>query len=157
MKHSSYRIAFLILALSIPLTAQTLPKKARSLSAANTPTATPSPTPASTAAARALPFHGMITEIDQTGKSFTIAGKQKSRMFRISERTVITKSGKTATLGDITENHEVSGSYWKNADGTLEAKTVKLDPVEKAKTSTSSATPTPKTSATPEVAAPPNG
>jgi hypothetical protein len=28
----------------------------------------------------------------------------------------------TASMKDITENEEASGSYWKNADGTLEAK-----------------------------------
>src|SRR5439155_17901947 len=41
-------------------------------------------------------------------------------------------------MKDITENEETCGSYWKNADGTLEAKMVRLGPVGKAKTSTTS-------------------
>jgi hypothetical protein len=48
-------------------------------------------------------------------------------------------------MKDIAENEEVSGSYWKNADGSLEAKTVKIGPMsekkseegKKAKTSSS--------------------
>jgi hypothetical protein len=154
MKHRSYPIAFLTLAFCLPLPAQTLPKKARSISASNTPTATPSPVASPAAMTRSFPFHGMVSAIDRNGKGFTIAGKQKARVFKITERTVITRSGKPAALGDLAENEEVSGSYWKNADGTLEAKTVKLGPMEKAKTPTPS--PSPKASASPETAASPN-
>jgi len=52
--------------------------------------------------------------------------KKESRVFKVTDKTSISKSGKTATMKDITENEEASGSYWKNPDGTLEAKTVKL-------------------------------
>ena len=53
-------------------------------------------------------------------------------------------------MKDITENEEVSGSYWKNADGTLEAKTVTLGPAGKAKTSTASPAASPKASPSPK-------
>lgn len=96
----------------------------------------------------------MVSAIDQNGKEFTIAGKQKARVFKITDRTVITRSGKPATVGDLAENEEVSGSYWKNPDGTLEARTVKLGPMEKAKTSAPS--PSPKPSASPEASASPS-
>jgi len=152
MKPRFFPIAFLVLALYIPLVAQTLPKKGRSLSAPTTPTATPSPTGSPVSMAHPFPFHGMVAAVDQNGKGFTIAGKQKARVFKLTERTVITRSGKPATAGDIAENLEVSGSYWKNADGTLEAKTVKLGPVEQAKTPT----PSPKPSASPEASASPS-
>ena len=147
MKPLPFPIALLVLALCIPLVAQTLPKKGRSLSAPTTPTATPSSTGSPISTAHPFPFHGMVAAVDQNGKGFTIAGKQKARVFKITERTVITRSGKPATSGDIAENEEVSGSYWKNSDGTLEAKTVKLGPMEKAKTPTPS--PSPKPSASP--------
>ena len=62
-------------------------------------------------------------------KTFTITGKKESRVFKVTDKTSISKSGKAATMKDITENEEASGSYWKNADGTLEAKTVKLGPM----------------------------
>lgn len=58
-------------------------------------------------------------------------------MFKIVEGTVITKAGAPATMTDIVANEEVRGSYTKAADGSLEAKTVKLGPAtdaEKAET-----------------------
>jgi hypothetical protein len=78
--------------------------------------------------ARAIPFHGMISAVDQRAKTFTIAGKEKSRVFKITDKTVITKAGKPATMRDVVANEEARGSYWKVTDGTLEAKTVKLGP-----------------------------
>jgi hypothetical protein len=36
-------------------------------------------------------------------------------------------------MKDIAENEEVSGSYWKNADGSLEARTVTIGPVKEKK------------------------
>ena len=97
----------------------------------------------------------MVAGVDHNGKGFTIAGKQKTRVFKITDHTVITRLGKPATAADIAENEEVSGAYWKNADGTLEARTVKLGPMEKAKTPAPS--PSPKPSASPEASASPNG
>jgi hypothetical protein len=101
----------------------------------------PSPSPKTSAAtkettapaektARAIPFHGTISAVDQTAKTFTIAGKEKSRVFKVTDKTVVTKNGAAATMTDIAANENVSGSYWKAADGSLEAKTVKLGPKE---------------------------
>ena len=92
----------------------------------------------------------MISAVDQSAKTFTIAGKKQSRVFKITDKTSITKGGNTASMKDITENEEVSGSYWKNADGTLEAKTVTLGPAGKAKTSTASPAGSPKASPSPK-------
>ena len=78
---------------------------------------------------RVIPFHGMISAADSRAKTFTIAGKDKSRVFKISDQSVLTKTGAPATMKDIAENEEVRGSYWKEADGTLMAKTVKLGPL----------------------------
>ena len=78
--------------------------------------------------ARAIPFHGMISAVDNRAKTFTIAGKEHSRTFRITEKTTMTKAGAPATIKDVVANEEVRGSYWKVMDGTLEAKTVKLGP-----------------------------
>jgi hypothetical protein len=100
---------------------------------AASPSPSPSPAKETTAAektttARAVPFHGTISAVDQTAKTFTIAGKEKSRVFKVTDKTVVTKSGAAATMTDIVANEAVSGSYWKAADGSLEAKTVKLGP-----------------------------
>jgi Cu/Ag efflux protein CusF len=102
--------------------------------------ASASATAAETKAPRPIPFHGVISAVDQAAKTFTIAGKTKSRVFKVGDKAEITKGGSPATMSDIAENSEVSGSYWKNADGSLEAKTVKIGPAAKAKASTSPAT-----------------
>lgn len=101
---------------------------------AASPSPSPSPAKETTApaekTARAIPFHGTISAVDQTAKTFTIAGKEKSRVFKVTDKTVVTKNGAAATMTDIVANENVSGSYWKAADGSLEAKTVKLGPKE---------------------------
>lgn len=94
--------------------------------------ASPSPSASDSAAKtkmpRPIPFHGMVSAVDQSGKTFTITGKTSSRVFKITDKTEVTKGGASASMSDIVENSEVSGSYWKQADGTLEAKTVKIGP-----------------------------
>ena len=71
--------------------------------------------------------------MDKNRKTFTIAGKEKSRVFKVTEKTTVMKGGNTATIEEIVQNEEVSGSYWKNADGSLEAKAVKIGPVKEKK------------------------
>jgi hypothetical protein len=78
--------------------------------------------------ARAIPFHGSISAVDHRAKTFTIAGKEHSRVFKITDKTALTKAGAPATIKDVVANEEARGSYWKVTDGTLEAKTVKLGP-----------------------------
>jgi hypothetical protein len=78
--------------------------------------------------ARAIPFHGKISGVDQKAKTFTIASKEHPRLFKITDKTTMTKAGKPATMKDVVANEDVRGSYWKVMDGTLEAKTVKLGP-----------------------------
>ena len=110
--------------------------------AQGTATSSPSPaakaSPSSTAASsesspaaaakppRPIPFRGTATAIDQSAKTFTIAGKSSSRVFKVTDRTVITKQGESATFADLPDNEPVTGSYWKHEDGTLEAKSLKI-------------------------------
>jgi hypothetical protein len=99
------------------------------LNAQLTPTTTASPTVSPAAkAARPIPFRGKVSAVDQNAKTFTIAGKQASRVFKVTENTTITKEGNPATMTDIVENEQARGSYLKHDDGTLEAKTVKIGP-----------------------------
>ena len=107
-------------------------KTATSPAATKTTTA-PAATPAGKTTtdpnkARAIPFKGMIAAVDQKAKTFTIAGKEKSRVFKITAKTVLWKTGVAATMKDVAANEEVRGSYWKMSDGSMEAKTVKLGP-----------------------------
>ena len=94
---------------------------------------------------RPIPFHGMVSGVDQTNKTFTISGKEATRVFKVTDKTNILKGAAKGTMKDIVDNEEVSGAYWQNPDGTLEAKIVKLGPTEK-----KTVTPAPKMSATPK-------
>ncbi len=115
------------LAFCVPVSGWAKEKK----SASPTPAASASPAASMAAspaakAPRAVPFHGKISAVDKTAKTFSIAGKEKTRVFKIMEATVITKDGNPATMADVVENEDVRGSYWKREDGSLEAKSVKL-------------------------------
>jgi hypothetical protein len=123
-------VIFCIASVALPmlLNAQTTSKTSSSPSTSPKTAASPAASPAKQST-RPFPFHGMISAVDQNAKTFTITGKKESRVFKITDKTSISKNGKAATMKDITENEEASGSYWKNADGTLEAKTVKLGPM----------------------------
>jgi hypothetical protein len=137
----------------IPLVAQNPPLKSASPLASPGATAVASPAKQS---ARPIPFHGMVSAVDQKAKTVTISGKEESRAFRVTDKTVMTKGANPATMKDIVENEEVSGSFWKNADGSLEAKTVKLGPMssaksgEKSEKSKASTTPAGSPSASPK-------
>lgn len=107
-----------------------------SLAAKPTPAAKATPADKTTAAdkttttkTKALPFHGTVSTVEHTAKTFTIAGKEKSRIFKVTDATVITKGGAPATMTDIVVNEQVRGSYVKAADGSLEARTVKVGPM----------------------------
>lgn len=99
--------------------------------ASPSPSPSASPTAKATAspkekAPRAIPFRGMATAIDQSAKTFTIAGKETSRVFKVTDKTTVTKGGNPATMADLMDNEAVTGSYWKQEDGTLEAKSLKI-------------------------------
>jgi hypothetical protein len=80
----------------------------------------------------------MVSAVDQTAKTFTIAGKEKARVFKVTDKTVLTKAGAPATMKDVLANEEVRGSYVKAADGSLEARVVKLGPMTDAEKAASS-------------------
>src|SRR5438876_5065106 len=136
------------LAFSAPLAAQTMRRKSDSPSPSPSASASPAASP-SKPSARSNPFHGMVSAADQNAKTFTIAGKTTSRAFKVTDKTAVTKAGNPATMADIVENQEVSGSYRKNADGTLEAKTVKIGPISEKKKESRRTSASPSPSATP--------
>ncbi len=49
--------------------------------AAQTPTPSPS---AGKQANRPVPFHGMVSAVDQKNKTFTISGKEATRVFKVT-------------------------------------------------------------------------
>lgn len=139
-KNYSYAVAVCIAALiACSVVIVSAAEKKSSAKASASPAASASATAAATKAPRPIPFHGVVSAVDQTAKTFTIAGKTSSRVFKVTDKTAVTKGGAAATMSDLAENSEVSGSYWKQADGSLEAKTVKIGPAAKAKAAASPA------------------
>ena len=67
--------------------------------------------------------------LNAKAKTFSIAGKEKTRVIKITDQTKITKQGAEATMKDVVADEEVRGSYWKKEDGSLEARSVKLGPL----------------------------
>ena len=88
-----------------------------------------------------VPYHGIISAVDKDAKTFTIEGR-RPHVLKIIDGTPITKDGETATIDDINTDDEVSGSYLKDSDGTLLARTVKIGAVKRRTTPTPTATPT---------------
>jgi len=141
MNKNLFRITACLAALALctPLTTFAAKKSASptpspAATAATSPTAKTKPTPAASVSPavkmeRSIPFHGVIASVDARAKTFTIAGKEKSRVFKITDKTVVSKAGMTATMKDVVANEEVRGSYWKRTDGTLETRSVKLGPL----------------------------
>jgi hypothetical protein len=124
MKNKSLIISSVCVAALAVFTPLSVSAKGKKSDASPTPSASPSAS-ASTSM-RSIPYHGMISAVDQSAKTFTIAGKETSRVFKVTDKTTVTKDGNPATMSDIAEKEEVRGSYWKNADGSLEARSVKL-------------------------------
>ena len=119
------------LTLLVPVTASAQGAKSKGSPSPSTSAAAATTTTSTTAAssdkpARAIPLHGTASAVDKSAKTFTIAGKTSSRVFKATDTTTITKNGAAATFGDLTDNEYVSGSYWKKEDGTLELKSLKI-------------------------------
>ena len=135
MKYKNFLIIaafFATIVISFPLHTEAAPKKAfPSPDASSSADADASPPTAATASGkmRATPFKGMIAAVDDKAKTFTIAGKENSRVLKISDKTIITKGGQPATMKDVVANEEVRGSCYKMPDGSMEAKIVKLGPL----------------------------
>jgi hypothetical protein len=69
----------------------------------------------------------MVASVDAKAKTFTInSKKESSRVFKLSDQSVVTKTGAPATMKDIVANEEVRGSYWKEADGSMVVRSAKL-------------------------------
>lgn len=126
MKNKSVIISSVCVAALAVFTPLSISAKEKKSEASPAPSASPEASAPATASTRALPFHGKISAVDQSAKTFTITGKEKSRVFKVTDKTTVTKDGNPATMSDIAENDEVRGSYWKGEDGSLEAKSVKL-------------------------------
>ncbi len=81
---------------------------------------------------KGLPFSGKINEVDKAAKTINI-GKEKKRTIGITAQTKITKDGKAATFEDVTVGETVGGFARENADGKLEAVSLRIGAKPEAK------------------------
>jgi hypothetical protein len=110
------------------------------------PAAKAAASPAAVKAPRAIPFRGVASSVDHHAMTFTIVGKEHSRVFKASNQTKITRDEKDAHFSDLADNDKVTGSYWKHDDGALELKSLKIGGKMEA---TTAASPAPAASASP--------
>lgn len=120
---------FAVVAIGLPTGSDARPKGSPSPDVDSSAASTAESSPARM---RATAFKGMIASVDDRAKTFTIAGKDTSRVLKITDKTIITKSGQPATMKEVVANEEVRGSYYKMADGSMEAKVLKLGPLTEA-------------------------
>jgi hypothetical protein len=127
-----------VLALCAPPAAHAATEKSPSPAPSAASSSKAAPPAAKTKTERAIPFHGIISTVDQTAKTFTIAGKEKARVFKVTDKTVLTKAGTPATMKDVLAKDEARGTYVKEADGSLDARVVKLGQITDAEKASSS-------------------
>lgn len=71
-----------------------------------------------------IPFRGKLVAVDNNAKTISI-GKET---IQITSETRISKNAKPATLADAAVGDEVGGSYKKDADGKLDAISLRIGP-----------------------------
>lgn len=108
-----------------PGSALAAPKQSSAPSADASPSTSNAAAPGQKAG-RVTAFRGTVSSVDAAAGTFTIVGKKKTRVFKVTDKTSVTKDGAAATIADITANERVIGSFWRQEDGSLEAKTVKI-------------------------------
>jgi len=69
-----------------------------------------------------LPFHGTLTAVDTNAMTLTV----EKLTFDMTSETIVTKDEKPAVLADGEVGDSVRGDYKKNADGKLDAVTVRF-------------------------------
>jgi hypothetical protein len=101
------------------------PALSRAQDTTNAPTAaaqTPPVRKHSVAPSATLAFHGTLTAVDTNAMTLTV---EKLTLDMTSE-TIVTKDDKPAVLADGAVGDQASGSYKKNAEGKLDAVTVRF-------------------------------
>ena len=101
-----------------------VPALTRAQDATNAPAAAKAPAAKKhTAVSSAtLPFRGTVTAMDTNAMTLTV----EKRTFNMTSETIVTKEGKPAVLSDGVVGEKVSGAYKKNADGKLDAVTIRV-------------------------------
>jgi len=81
---------------------------------------------------KGMPFNGKINAVNKTANTINI-GQEKKRTICITAQTKIMKDGKAATLADATVGEMAGGFARENADGKLEAVSLRIGAKPEAK------------------------
>lgn len=71
--------------------------------------------------ADATPYHGKVTAVNADGKTITVGETKGELKLNVTAETKISKDGKLAKLNEIAVGDMVRGSYKKDADGNMNA------------------------------------
>lgn len=74
------------------------------------------------AKAQHIPFHGAMTDLNKTAKTFKVG----ERTFQVTAETKFTKAGKPATFDDAKTGEDCGGTYKETAGGKLEVLSLRL-------------------------------
>lgn len=73
-----------------------------------------------------MPFYGVVKKVDEKARTLTLVGKEKDRVFRITDATRIHDSGTAKTLKDVRVGRKVGGSAKSSPSGEWEIATLNL-------------------------------
>jgi hypothetical protein len=76
--------------------------------------------------AKRMPFYGSVKAIDIKAKTLTLVGKEKDRVFYVTESTRIHDSGTVKKLSDVKVGRKVGGLAKATAAGKWEVATLNL-------------------------------
>jgi hypothetical protein len=80
-------------------------------------------------ASKALPFVGVVGAVDPGARTFTLNGKAKERLFKVTDKTEILMDGKPVGLSAMSVGAKVQGSAVKH-ETEWEARKVTIGPKE---------------------------
>jgi Cu/Ag efflux protein CusF len=111
LKSALVAVAGLALCAPVALHAQT----------ATTTTTASSATTTTTAKVKPISYKGTVKSIDTAANTITVTCTKGDVTFAVNPMTKILNDKKSATLSDITMGEKVSGSFTKDAAGTMTA------------------------------------
>jgi Cu/Ag efflux protein CusF len=99
--------------------------------AAATTTTTASTTSTTTVAkVKKIRYTGTVKSVDTAANAITVTCKKGDMTFAVTPMTKITSNKAPAALTDITMGEKVTGSFVKNADGTMTAASIYGHPLK---------------------------
>jgi Cu/Ag efflux protein CusF len=86
---------------------------------------------------RPLPFRGKVKSVDASAKTISVG----TLTLQITSQTKIIKVGKPATLEEVAIGDDVAGSYRKDAEGNMNAVSLRIGPKMPVESNTKTNTP----------------